>query len=113
MSAQAITASVFNGSQGRSYTANSTDDAWSRITSETGSAQLGFAQTGMLVTHIQITHDTAGLCSYRVRNSVSQVTKRTGFAFLVGATGPSPYSGAIQPFTVEQDDILEVFSQVA
>jgi hypothetical protein len=113
MSTTAVTASVFSGTQGRSYLVTATDDSWNRLLTETGSAQLGFGQTGLLVTHIQTTYAAAGLCAYRVRNSVSQVTKRVGFAYLVGATGPPPYSGGINPFTVEQDDVLEVFTQVA
>tara|TARA_R110000824_G_scaffold371419_1_gene561155 strand:- start:1975 stop:2313 length:339 start_codon:yes stop_codon:yes gene_type:complete len=112
MSTQATTASAFSNTGGRSYLVTATDDAFSRLVSETGSAQLGFAQTGLVVSSIQVTY-AAGLCAWRVRNSVSQITKRTGFGFLVGPAGPPPYSGAISPFTVEQDDVLEVFTQVA
>jgi hypothetical protein len=112
MTTQLTTASAFSGSGGRSYLVTATDDAFNRLVSETGSAQIGFAQTGLLITSIQVTYG-GGLCAWRVRNSVSQVTKRTGFGFLVGAAGPPPYSGSIPPFTVEQDDVLEVFTQVA
>lgn len=77
--------------------------------SDTGSAQLGFAQTGLIVDHVQVTY-AAGGAAWRIRNSVSQVTKRTGFAFKAGATGPSPYSGQIPPITIEQDDVLEIYS---
>ena len=110
MSTQAITAACFSGSNGRSYAVTATDGTFSnRLLSDTGSAQFGFAQTGLLVTAIQVTY-AAGSCAWRIRNSVSQVTKRTGFGFKVGAGGPSPSSGHIAPFVVEQDDILEVYT---
>lgn len=112
MTTQAATASCFSGSQGRSYSVTATDDQFNRLVSDTGSAQLGFAQTGKLITHVQVTY-VGGAAVWRIRNSVSQVTKRTGMAFKVGATGPSVYSGAIPPFTVEQDDVLEIYSVVA
>ena len=112
MSTQASTATCFSGTQGRSYAVTATDDSFNRLVSTTGSAQLGFAQTGKLITHVQVTY-AAGAAAWRIRNSVSQVTKRTGFAFKVGATGPAVYSGAIPPFTVEQDDVLEVYTVVA
>jgi len=112
MTTQAITASAFSGTGGRSYSVTATDDSFSnRLLSDVGSAQLGFAQTGLLISSIQVTY-TAGACAWRVRNSVTQVTKRTGFGFLVGATGPPPNSGGIAPFTAQQDDVLEVYSVV-
>jgi len=112
MTTQATTASCFSGNQGRSYSVSATDDSFSRLVSDVGSAQLGFAQTGLLITHVQVTY-AAGAAAWRIRNSVSQVTKRTGFGFLVGASGPAPYSGAIPPMTIEQDDVLEVYTVVA
>ena len=112
MTTQASTASCFSGNQGRSYSVTATDDSFNRLVSDTGSAQLGFAQTGMLITHVQVTY-AAGAAAWRIRNSVSQVTKRTGFAYKVGSTGPAVYSGEIPPMTVEQDDVLEIFSVVA
>lgn len=111
MSTQATTGVAFSGNQGRSYVkADATDDEFSRLVTTTGGAQIGFGQTNLLVTHIQITY-AAGLCAWRIRNSVSQVTKRVGFGYLVGASGPPPYSGDIPPITIQQDDILEVFTQ--
>lgn len=110
MTTQATTGVAFSGDQGRSYNVTATDDEWSRQVTDTGAAQLGFGQTNLLVTHVQTTY-TAGLCAWRIRNSVSQVTKRVGFGFLVGATGPAPYSGNTPPITIEQDDVLEVFTQ--
>ena len=74
MTTQASTATCFSGSQGRSYSVTATDDEFNRLVSDTGNAQLGFAQTGQLVTHIQLTY-AAGAAAWRVRNSVSQVTK--------------------------------------
>ena len=110
MSTQATTASCFSNSQGRSYLVTSTDDEWSRQVTETGGAQLGFGQTNLMINKVQVTY-TSGLLAWRIRNSVSQVTKRVGFGFLVGACGPAPYSGDILAIVIQQDDVLEVFSQ--
>ena len=110
MSTQATTGSCFSNSQGRSYLVTATDDEWTRLVTETGSAQLGFGQTNLMVNSVQITY-AAGLCAWRIRNSVSQVTKRVGFGFLVGACGPAPYSGSIPNIVIQQDDVLEVFTQ--
>ena len=109
MTTQAATATAFSSSGGRSYSVTATDDEWNRLVSDTGSAQIGFAQTNLLVTHIQVTYAASG-AAWRLRNSVSQVTKRVGFCFKAGAGGASPYSGNIAPITIEQDDILEIYT---
>jgi len=110
MSTQATTGSAFSNSQGRSYLVTATDDEWQRLVTETGSAQIGFGQTNLMINKVQVTY-AAGLCAWRIRNSVSQVTKRVGFGFLVGATGPAPYSGDIPAIVIQQDDVFEVFTQ--
>lgn len=109
MTTQATTASVFASKGGRSYSVTATDGQWNRLVSDTGSAQLGFAQTNEIASMIQLTM-AAGLGAWRVRNSVSQVTKRVGFAFEVGGSGPAPYSGAIPTFSIAQDDVLEIYT---
>jgi hypothetical protein len=106
--AVAVTASVFSGSGGRDYQVAATEDAWTRLLSVTGSAQMGFAQTNEYIDHIQVTY-SAGSCVFRIRNSVSQVTKVVGMGFLVGTSGPAPYSGPIPPLVLAQDDVLEVY----
>ena len=110
MSTQACTASVWGNSSGRSYGVTATDGSFANYAlSETGSAQLGFAQTGQLVNHVQVTY-TAGSCAWRIRNSVSQVTKRVGFGYDVGAAGPGPLSGKMAPLTIAQDDVIEIYT---
>ena len=106
--AVAVTASLFSGSGGRSYAVSATEGEWTRLVSTIGSAQAGFAQTNDLITHCQVTYD-AGSCAFRIRNSVSQVTKVVGMGFLVGAGGPAPYSGQIPALSLAQDDVLEVY----
>jgi hypothetical protein len=109
MTTQAVTASVFSGSGGRDYSATATDGEWTRLTSTIGSAQLGFAQTGALITHVQSTY-AGGSQVFRIRNSVSQVTKIVGMGFKVGTGGPAPYSGAGYSIVLAQDDVLEVYT---
>lgn len=87
-----------------------TDGTFSNFAlTDTGSATLGFAMTNELVSTVQATYVGGGM-AWRIRDSVSQVTKRTGFGFKVGASGPSPYSGSIPPITVNQNDVLEIYS---
>jgi len=109
MTTQASTGAAFSGSGGRSYSVTATDGSWTRLVSDVGSAQIGFAQTNQLISSVQITY-VAGNAAWRIRNSVSQVTKRVGFGFVAGAGGPAPYSGGISPITLQQDDVLEVYS---
>ena len=112
MTTQAVTGAVFGSGAtgGRSYSVTATDGQFNRAIDTIGSAQLGFAQTGQVVTHVQVTY-AAGAAYWRIRNSVSQVTLRQGFGFKVGAGGPSPGSGAIVPYQIQQDDVLEVYTQ--
>jgi len=110
MSTQADTASVWSPSGGRSFAVTATDGTFANFAlSTTGSAQLGFAMTNELATKIQVTY-AAGGAAWRIRNSVSQVTKRVGFGYKVGATGAAPYSGDVQPIVFAQDDVMEVYT---
>jgi len=112
MSDQPVTATAFSATGGRSYSVTSTDGTFSnRAVSDIGSAQIGFAQTNELVDHIQVTY-TDGSCAWRLRDSVSQTTLRTGFGFKVGATGPPCDSGKIPPLTIGQNFVLEIYSAV-
>jgi len=112
MSSQAVTATAFSGNGGRSYSVTATDTVFSnRALSDTGSAQIGFAQTNELVNHIQVTY-TAGGCAWRLRDSVAQTTLRTGFGYLVGSTGPPCDSGQIPPITIGQNLVLEIYTVV-
>ena len=106
--AKAVTASLISGRGGRSYAGSATEGEWTRLVSTIGGAQAGFAQTNDLITHCQVTYE-AGSCVFRIRNSVSQVTKIVGMGFLVGAAGPAPYSGQIPALTLAQDDVIEVY----
>ena len=108
--AQAVSATAFSALGGRSYSVSSTDGSFSnRLVDDVGSAQIGFSQTGELVDRIQVQY-AGGSCAWRLIDSVSQVTLRTGFGYLAGATGPSPYSGTIQPITISQNMVLEVYT---
>ena len=110
MSTQATTSSIWSPSGGRSFAVTATDGTFANFAlSTTGSAQLGFAMTNELATNIQVTY-VAGGCAWRIRNSVSQVTKRVGFGYKVGATGPAPYDGNLQPIVFAQDDVLEILT---
>jgi len=108
--AQEVTATAFSATGGRSYTVSATDGSFAnRAVSDTGSAQIGFAQTNELVDHIQVTYAGGG-AAWRLRDSVSQTTLRTGFGFKVGACGPPCDSGKIPPITIGQNFVLEIYT---
>lgn len=114
MSTMAIVAVCYSPTGGRSFDVTSTDGTFSNFAlTDVGDATLGFAMTNQLIDHVQVTYDTSGGAAWRIRDSVSQVTKRTGFGYRAGATGPPPYSGAIAPLTVNQNDVLEIYSTPA
>ena len=82
MSTNACTAVAFSAQGGRSYSVTATDGTFgNRFVDDVGSAQIGFAQTGELVDRILVTY-TAGSCAWRLIDSVSQITLRTGFGAL-------------------------------
>ncbi|HIO21298.1 MAG TPA: hypothetical protein EYN18_02735 [Nitrospirales bacterium] len=80
------------------------------MTTETGSAQLGFGQTGQLITHILVEY-TAGACAWRIKNRVTQQIMRVGFAYFPG-TIPA-CAGDVAPYVVSQDDVLEIYPTTA
>ena len=110
MSTQACTAVAFSAQGGRSYSVTATDGTFgNRFVDDVGSAQIGFAQTGELVDRILVTY-TAGSCAWRLIDSVSQITLRTGFGYKVGSTGPGAYEGKIPPITIGQNMVLETYT---
>lgn len=111
MTTQAITATVWGNGGGRSYSDTATDDTFNnQMTTVTGDAQLGFGQTGQLIDHVLVEY-TAGGAAWRIINRVTQQVQRVGFAFFPGSI--PAMAGAIPPYVVGQDDVLEVYSQVA
>lgn len=109
MTTQAITATIWGSDSGRNYTVTATDGTFNnQATTEVGSAQLGFGQTGQLITHCLVEYTAGGSC-WRIKNRVTQMIMRVGFAYAPG-TIPA-CAGEISPYVIGQDDILEVFSQ--
>ena len=109
MTTQAITGTVWGGEGGRSYAVTATDGTYNnQMSTVTGSAQLGFGQTGQLITHVLVEY-TAGASCWRIKNRVTQQIQRVGFAYKNG-TIPA-CAGSISPYVIAQDDVLEIFSQ--
>jgi hypothetical protein len=109
MTTQAITGVVWGGEGGRSYSVTATDGTFNnQMSTVTGSAQLGFGQTGQLITHVLIEYTAGGSC-WRIKNRVTQQIQRVGLGFKTG-TIPAQ-AGAIAPYVIAQDDVLEIFSQ--
>jgi hypothetical protein len=108
MTSQAITGGLYGKAGGRSYTAASTDGIFTNAaTTEVGSAQLGEAQKNTTIDHVCLTY-TAGAAAWRIVNRVTQQIQRQGFCFMKNQAVPS--ESAITPYTVQLDDILQIFS---
>lgn len=113
MTTQAVVAKVSGMSGGRSYQVTATDGTWNnQLTTVTGAAQLGFAQTGRVINCVQVQY-TAGSGVWRIKNRVTQQTKAFGFLGKANASGNDSNDvngGAIPPIQIAQDDILEVYT---
>ena len=98
---------------GRSYAVTATDGTWNnQATTVTGSAQLGFAQTGRTINCVQVSY-TAGSCVWRIRNRVTQQTKAFGMGAKAGTAGGAADTiagGSFPPIQIAQDDVLEIYS---
>jgi hypothetical protein len=112
LTTQAVVAKI-GGSQGsRSYLVTATDGTWNnQLVTQTGGAQLGFAQTGRVINAVQVQY-TAGSGVWRIKNRVTQQTKAFGFLGKANATSNDVNTvegGKIPPIQIMQDDILEVY----
>ena len=105
MTTQAVVAKI-GGSQGsRSYLVTATDGTWNnQLVTQTGGAQLGFAQTGRVINAVQVQY-TAG--------SGGESCKGFWLAWVeANATSNDVNTvegGKIPPIQIMQDDILEVY----
>jgi len=107
MSTQTINAGVWGKAGGREFNVVATDGIWTNaLTTDVGSAQFGEAMKTQTIDHICVDYG-AGSAVFRIQNRVSQQTIRQGFCFVAGQSDPS--QSAITPYTVQLDDILQVF----
>lgn len=96
-------------SPGRIMSATCTDDAFTEITSLTGTLKLDDVMKGTRITHASGQY-AAGQGIGRIRNSVTNKVK--GY-IMMDVIGEERYRKLIRPITVEENDVLEAYTQVA
>jgi len=107
MTSQAITAICGNNRMSKTFSDTSTDGTFDSniMLDDLGSNPLGLLMAGTTINHVCVVY-TAGLCSWRIIDSVSLQVRREGWASL---TGYSDYNQcAIQPYTIQKTDTLQV-----
>ena len=108
MSEQAIQATVSNPSMGKIFSKTATDDVWdgNTMTDTLSSQQIGILMPSTSINRIQLQY-TAGLCAWRLQNSATLTFQRFGFGVKDGLA--CYQSSAIQPYTINPNDILTVY----
>lgn len=112
MSTQAVTATLSGpgNNGGRAFSGTATDGSWTAINTTTGTAELGFAMKGKTVSFVNVNY-AAGSCAWQIRDRVTQTVVRAGFGAKTKTGGPRGF--AIEPVTITQDMILQVYSLAA
>lgn len=110
--AQAVSLALSGpGNQGgRLFSGTSADDAFTAINSTTGTAELGFAMRGQTISNVAGAY-TAGNGVWVIRNRVTQQIDRAGMMFKTGTVSPDGYP--ITPIVINQNHILQVYTQAA
>lgn len=113
MTTQGVSANISGTAGGRNYSLTCTDGTWNnQLVTTTGSAQLGFAQTGRVINCVQVSY-TGGSAVWRIKNRVTQQTKAFGFCGKAaggsGGAADRVEGGMIPPLQIVQDDVLEIY----
>ena len=108
MSEQAIQATVSNPSMGKIFTKTATDDVWdgNTLTDSLSGQQIGILMPNSTINRVQLQY-TDGLCAWRIQNSASLTFQRFGFGMKDGFA--CYHSSAIQPYSINPNDILTVY----
>ena len=110
MSTQTVSAVVYGGapSRGRSFVDTSTDGVFdgNNLLSTVGAGELGQVLKGKVIDYVCVQY-AAGACAWKIVDRTTQVVKRYGMG--VKATQVIPSECYIQPYTVNESDILVVF----
>ena len=112
MTTQAVSLTLGGtGNQGgRLFSGTATDGEYTAINSTTGAAELGFAMRGQTVSNVAGVY-TAGSGLWVIRNRVTQQIARAGMLFKTGSACSEGYP--IQPITINQNHILQVYTLAA
>jgi len=109
MTTQTMTAFLYGPNGGRKFSATCTDTALTEITSTTGTLSLYKVLLGKQITHY-MSEFAAGIGRIQVRNTDTNEIKAIGISDVIGEM---IYRKFDRPFTVERNDILEGYCDVA
>lgn len=108
MTDQAIQATVSNARMGKIFTKTATDDQWdgNTLTDSLSGQQVGILMPATTINRVQLQY-TGGLCAWRIQNAQSLTFQRFGFGMKDGLACYA--SSAIQPYSINPNDILTVY----
>ena len=109
MSTQAVTAIVGNSRMSKGFSVTATDGQWDGniMVDDIGSNPIGILIPGTTIDKVCVQY-TAGWSAWRIIDSNTMVVKRRGLGALASYTD-NQYC-AIQPYTIQKTDTLQVFS---
>ena len=108
MTTQDVTATVGNPRMGKIFSKSATDGQWdgNTLTDTLSTQQIGILMPGTSINRVQLQY-AGGLCAYRIQNSATLTYARWGFGVKDGFACYE--SSAIQPYTINPNDILTVY----
>jgi hypothetical protein len=109
LTAQVVTALVGNNTLSREFTDDATDGGvflGNNLLDTNSSQNIGILLPNTVITQVQVNY-TAGLCQWRIFDSVTQGISRVGFGSK--ANYVCPMETAIPTYTLKKTDILQVF----
>ena len=108
MTTQDIQATVSNPRMGKVFSKSATDGQWSsnNLTDTLSQTNLGILMPGSSINRVQVQY-TAGSVAWRIQDSVTLAYSRFGFGTKDGFACYE--SSAIQPYTINPNDILTVY----
>ena len=93
---------------GKIFTKTATDDQWdgNTLTDSLSGQQVGILMPATTINRVQLQY-TGGLCAWRIQNAQSLTFQRFGFGMKDGLACYA--SSAIQPYSINPNDILTVY----
>lgn len=110
MTTQASNTTIGNNSVSRVFNVTATDGQYNNATDTVSSTALGLALPGVTINFIQSTY-AGGVGVWRIISSQTNLIKRQGFMSVASYVNPS--EGQIPPYTIQPDDLFQVYTDIA
>ena len=109
MTTQTVMACLYGPQSGRRFSVTATDAVMNEITSETGTLSLYKVLRGKTITHVSGQY-AAGIAIGQIRNTQTNQIKAI---FPLDIIGEERYRRLDAPVTIQENDILETYVDVA